>query len=208
MSVYDINDVAAANEHPDQNRRFAERVLTRVDRHHSFSWEQVASFSKWLTASLLAVNGAGGLTALGLLKDGGGSWSASILFGIGLLMALLSGTALQHFYDAVAAPILKQDNYWTTVLIDGVRDSEVEEQLEAETKKALRFAYVAPVLGWCSGISFIAGSGALALASASAGAASKSVCLSLQSDMLSEKPRRSNGHEIYSALGCKPRGAN
>jgi hypothetical protein len=101
MSNYNITDIEAVNEQPDQNRRFAERLLTRLDRNQGFSWEQVASFSKWLTASLLAVNGAGGLAALSLLKEGGGSWLPAVLFGVGLLMALLSGTALQHFYNAM-----------------------------------------------------------------------------------------------------------
>ncbi|HEY0147942.1 MAG TPA: hypothetical protein VGB70_02965 [Allosphingosinicella sp.] len=206
MSNYNITDIEAVNEQPDQNRRFAERLLTRLDRNQGFSWEQVASFSKWLTASLLAVNGAGGLAALSLLKEGGGSWLPAVLFGVGLLMALLSGTALQHFYNAMAMPLLDHDNYWTTVLIDGVRDGHLEEKLQAQSDKSQRFSAIAPGFGWCSGLSFIAGSIALAVATASAGEPSKAVCLSLERDMLSAKPKRTNSAEIFQSLNCKATG--
>jgi hypothetical protein len=206
MTVYDIADVATANESPDYNRRFAERVLTRVDRHSGFAWEQVASFAKWLSASLLAINGAGGLAALALVRDHGGSVLPPVLFGLGMLLALLSGTALQEIYNNLAEPLLEHDNYWTSVVIDGVRDGDIEEKLEAETKKGRRFSYIPPLLGWCSGISFIAGSIALALASGSIGSASKAACLSLEQDMLQAKPQRPNGPELFNALGCKASG--
>ena len=203
MNSYDISNIDLANETPEFNRLFAERVLIRLDRHQSFSWEQLSSFAKWLTASLLAVNGAGGLAALTLLKEGGSSVPGAF-FGTGLLLALLSGAALQEIYNRISIPMIDQDNYWTSVVIDGTRDCDIEADLDSQTKTIMRFAFIPPTLGWGSGISFIAGAVSLGISAADIGATSSATCLVLERDMLSARPRRSNAPEMFQALGCKP----
>jgi hypothetical protein len=206
MTIYDISNASEANEHPDGNRQFAERVLTRIDRMQAFTSEQVASFSKWLTASLLAVNGAGGLASLNLLQRSSDAWLAAMMFGLGIVLALCSGTILQEIYNRATPPLLDQDNYWATVSIDGVRDGDLEAQLEEQSRKPLRFSWAPPLLGWLSGFSFIAGAVAMAVAATPDNSARSSACLRIEQDMLSVAPKRANGAEIYSALGCKPRG--
>ncbi len=187
-------------------RAFAERVLKRIDQHQQFAFDQVGSMAKWLMASLLAVNGAGAIAAINAVNSGKGPWAAGLLFALGIGSALISGVAMQDVYNAIPEPLLKQDEYWTGVTVTGVRETAIEEEHKNQTAKALRFQFVPPLLGWISGLLFVAGAITLAFHVEADDQANRARCLSIQNDMLSAKPRRRDGIELFKALGCMPAG--
>ena len=147
----------------DFNRAFASRTLERIRHHEIFAAEQVASTAKWLTASLLAVNGGGAIAVLNRTQTLDHAWGAGILFMMGIAFALLSGTGLQEFYNRVGNPLLNLDEYWTRVSLTGHRDQDTERSLKEPIDKLHRFAFIPPLMGWISGILFLFGSVLLAL---------------------------------------------
>lgn len=187
-----------------ENREYARRMLTRVDQHNAFTTEQVGAWSRWLTASLLALNGAGALAALGAAQRTDGAWIAGAIFAVGIIMALLSGTCLQEVYNEVPIPLLHQDEYWTGVSITGMRDGERERALAAEAVKASRWDHVPPILGWISGVLFLAAIVVLGIAVTREADRTERRCAQIERDMLSAKPKRTNSVELYQALGCQP----
>jgi len=194
---------SVATQDTDFNKRYAQRILTRIDYLQGFAAEQVASTAKWLTASLLAINGAGALAAVNDLKDGG-SWLAALLFTLGVISALLSATAIQEVYNNSSDPLMENDNYWIQVAVSGYRDPDEEDSLQAASTAAMRLARVPPILGWISGLLFLAGAVLLALNVTSNESVNARRCLSIEQDMLSARPRRANAAELYTALGCRP----
>lgn len=144
------------------NRAFALRALARIRDQETFAAEQVASMAKWLTASLLAVNGAGAIAVFNRAGAVNHSSAAGILFMLGIAFALLSGTALQEFYNREGDPLLALDKYWTRVSLTGVRDEEAEKNLRLPIDTLNRFAFIPPLFGWISGILFLVGAVLLA----------------------------------------------
>lgn len=147
----------------DFNRAFAEHALVQVRGHQRFGAEQVASMAKWLTASLLAVNGAGAIAVFNRTHSVDHPTSAGVLFTLGIGFALLSGTALQELYNRVSTPLHELDSYWTGVSITGVRDETQEKSLNGLLDAINRFAFIPPLLGWFSGFLFLAGAILLAI---------------------------------------------
>ena len=139
------------------DRHFATQKIARITREIEFTSDQVGSWSRWLTASLLAINGGGALATLNQAKVGDFSWCAGALFASGIIFALLSGTLLQELYNRRIGPVLECDEYWSEVKFTGARDNSREEVLDKQLKKVLRFSWVAPSLGWMSGILFLVG---------------------------------------------------
>lgn len=146
----------------DLNRAHASRALERIRRHEIFAAEQVASMAKWLTASLLAVNGGGAIAVFNHPHTAGHAWCAGIAFMLGIAFALLSGTGLQEFYNRVSDPLYELDKYWTRVSLTGVRDEAEEASLKQPVDKIHRLAFIPPMLGWISGVSFLVGAVLLA----------------------------------------------
>ena len=122
-----MSKVVVGQGEPDE-RENAKRVLERIDRQSTFVAEQVSSMAKWLSASLLAVNGAGALATLNATNSSL-HWPG-IVFVVGVILALLSGAGLQEIYNRLAEKLHDFDIYWTRVMLGAQRNSEVELNLE------------------------------------------------------------------------------
>ncbi len=194
------------DELPEFQRILAQRVLQRVDQQQQFAFDQVGSMAKWLMASLLAVNGGGAIAAMNVDGGGGPYWLAGLLFAIGILSALVSGVTMQDVYNSIPGPLLEVDNYWTGVGVTGERDSLRERELRSGTTKALRFSVLPPLFGWLSGLLFIGGAITIAFNNGDDQRYNAARCLALQKDILSARPRRPDGIELFKALGCSPTG--
>lgn len=138
--------------------KVASRTLTNIDRHYKFIAEQVASFAKWLTASLLAVNGGGVLAALDAIKEKHDTTLPAGLFIAGIIFALLSGAALQEVYNQVSNNLETAYQYWCNVK-EGLspRDAEQETKINKAENFWNRIAIIPPILGWISGALFLTG---------------------------------------------------
>jgi hypothetical protein len=185
-------------------RENARRVLERIDRQSTFVAEQVNSMAKWLAASLLAVNGAGALATLNAAKAT--SYWPSIIFVVGVILALLSGAGLQEIYNRLSDKLHDFDVYWTRVMLGAQRNSEDESKLEHAVDSVTRWAAAPPVLGWLSGFAFLVAASLLGLAVSAANSLDTARCEDIQKDILSANPKRTDGIALYSALGCKPFG--
>jgi hypothetical protein len=187
-----------------RNKAFAERVLVRADRQTGFAADQVASMSKWLMASLLAVNGAGALAAINSQTTA--AWWPAALFGLGMVFALLNGVVLQEIYNNSANELFESDKYWTDVSIHGVRDALIEEKLLESAKNVMRYSYLSPLAGWVSGVLFLLAGGLLSTALLRENTGNTKRCAALLHDIISSHPKRPDGIELFTALGCKAGG--
>ena len=140
-----------------QAKAYASAKLVRVHRSIANTSEQYVANSKWLTASLLAINGAGAIALL----NGGHSprdmIAAGLLFVGGLVFALLGAAAIQDIAGRVMPRLYAAEDYWNGVSVDGCRDEQREAELTANVDKAYRWSWLPPLLGWLSGLAFIAG---------------------------------------------------
>jgi len=136
----------------------AERALQRVSEQDKFVVEQVASASKWLTASLLAVNSAGLIAAVGsgLLEE---EKFPALLFVLGAGAALCSGVAMQEFYNNISPVLRFKEAYWLRVRQRGSRSSALERRMVRRTSTPWSLA--PPLFGWLSAILWLAGAVAL-----------------------------------------------
>jgi hypothetical protein len=187
-------------------RQVAEHEALRLERALSGSTDQLLKMSGWLTASLLAINGAGALATLNAAPNANDLTIPGLLFGGGILTAMLSAVAIQSFQEAVAGPLDALINYWRGAQIYGERDTLVEEELRKPLNKVNRFSFVPPAIGWLSGLLFFAGAITLALIVAQPDQAALNRCEVLQRDMTSLEPRRADSRELFTALGCKQSG--
>jgi hypothetical protein len=186
-------------------RENAKRVLERIDRQSVFVAEQVSSMAKWLSASLLAVNGAGALATLNAEKFN--SYQSSLIFVVGVVLALLSGAGLQEIYNRLSEKLHDFDVYWTRVMLGSQRKPEEETSLEKAVGAINRWAAAPPILGWLSGVAFLVAASLLGLSASATNESDLARCVDIQNDILSANPKRLDGIALYSALGCKPIGS-
>lgn len=135
----------------------------RQERSFALAADQMTSMARWLTASLFAANSAGAITVLNAADKLANPTCPAILFAIGLVFALLSGTLLQEIYNRWSDPLGDLVEFWAEVEagapLDQVRKAEIVGRVDAVTK----WAWTAPIPGWFSGLLFVAGTFAVAL---------------------------------------------
>lgn len=122
---------------------------TILEKHsHSF---------KWLTASLLAINGAAGAATINSAISPIWKVAAGSAFSFGVILALLVAVLAQKVSMKSLPPIQRQIGYWIGVIHDGTRLEDFESTLTGEMKEATKWGWTIPVAGWVSGLFFAAG---------------------------------------------------
>lgn len=202
-----LNEDTAARE-VAITRQVAEHEALKFERALSGSTDQLLKMSGWLTASLLAINGAGALATLNAAPNANDLTIPGLLFGGGILTAMLSAVAIQALQGAAAGPLNALISYWRGAQIYGERDTQVEGELWKPLNKINRVSFVPPAIGWVSGLLFMAGAITLALVVAQPDQAALNRCEVLQRDMTSLKPNRADSRELFTALGCKQAGTS
>lgn len=126
--------------------------------------EQHSHSFKWLTASLLAINGAAAVATLNT-ESIPAIWKvfSGAAFAGGVICALLVAVLAQKISIKSLAPLQRQIGYWIGVIHDGTRLEEFEEKIGIEMKAAMRWGWTIPVMGWVSGLFFVVGLGMIAL---------------------------------------------
>ena len=137
--------------------------IEHYSRHYQVTVDQVTSLSKWLTASLLAVN-SGGLVSLMSHADtiSHSGWAAAS-FLLGLLFSLLGAVANQEIYNRMSEPIMEMLVYWQDVGATGQSDGQKHDLIAEKLRKISRWTFFGPVFGWVSGLAFFGGASAIAL---------------------------------------------
>jgi hypothetical protein len=196
------------SENMEIARQFCQYEAERLERSLTGSTEQLIKMSGWLTASLLAINGAGALATLNVLSQTRDLSLSGLFFLGGIVLALLSAVAIQSFQDKVFQPLAALIRYWREAQITGVRNESEEQQLREPINKLNKWGFVPPVIGWLSGFSFVIGALTLALGITSADQASLGRCRARQSDMFAFSPKRADSRELFVVLNCKVQSAD
>jgi hypothetical protein len=154
---------AASTDQADQslvawNRRGALEEISFLKEIRASAWDQHTHAYKWLTASLLAINGAACLTILNYSELEIIAKLISLSsFVFGILCALAVAVLGQYSVRKSFLPVQRRIGYWMTVVEDGVRDEEIETKFEAEIKSLTSMSYLTQIIGWMSAIAFLIG---------------------------------------------------
>ena len=151
--VGDVN-----GEQTNWNRKLALEEIENLKSLRSAAWVQHSDAFKWLMASLLAVNGGACLAVMDASELTIGFRLASMgLFVFGIMTALLIAVFGQHSVQSSFVPLQKLIGYWMTVVDDGERMEEMEEEIGDELKRSARIGVGTRIAGWVSALAFLAG---------------------------------------------------
>jgi hypothetical protein len=145
------------------NRLAAQHEVDMLIKLREAAIEQATAMAKWLLASLLAINAAGALAiinSIGRLADPAYPATA---FTAGMILPLLSATIIQYQNYYNLQPVQELIGYYLTVVDDGERLDSMEKELIAKAHRFQIGRFAAPLCGWLSGVSFIAGAYLFAL---------------------------------------------
>ena len=138
------------------NREVARLEAETITQVRQVILEQHSSSFKWLNASLLAINGGGCVAVLSIqnLQNQDKAY-ACFAFILGILAALLSARVGQSIAIRGLVPLQRKLGYWTRVSLTGERDVELEDDLQEESKAAIRWAWIGQASGWLSVLAFV-----------------------------------------------------
>lgn len=154
----DQDTLPVAQSLKDWHREVALEEVASLKELRAIGWEQHNQSFKWLTATLLALNG-GGLLAVSQIEQIPvlSTVSAGTAFAAGIAFALLVAVIAQRAIVQSFTPIQRQIGYWMTVASDGCRDDTIENDLQEGSKKVLPWNRATQVLGWLAAIAFFVG---------------------------------------------------
>ncbi|MGB3738253.1 MAG: hypothetical protein WA948_02755 [Pontixanthobacter sp.] len=134
------------------------RAEIRIDHyklHFNIVAGQMTGLSKWLTASLFAINSAGIVTIISNSDKIHNLKIVGCLFVIGLLFALLNAAINQEIYNRLSEPLTEMIGYWGEVSISGQSDPNKLTAIDAKMTKLHEWSWLGPLFGWASGLAFI-----------------------------------------------------
>ena len=119
---------------------------------------EVASLSRWLLATLVAINGAAIISVLPLKLPEEAKLSAALAFLLGVLAALCAGIWSLYAFKRVSIAANTMMGYWLTVAGDGQRLAALEATMKRHMDQAIGsrathvfvFASVAAFVGGCA----------------------------------------------------------
>lgn len=153
------------NEDPEENRMLADHIVDTYTHGMRHLMEVNASASRWITTSLLAINGAAAIAILGQPMPQAGKLLSCSLLSLGVLCALGSAHLGIKAGAKLLGPMGEALGYWINVKHDGYRISKLEGHEDALAKMIREAAKPSMVLGYLSVFLFAAGliSSALAM---------------------------------------------
>lgn len=119
--------------------------------------ESFLGWSKWLNASLFAINSAGLIAASQLTSNGQASPLSAPIFAVGIGFTLSSAVVLQEYYSRALPVVKRLRDYWTLVCLGKERNLKFERRMKAKLVCREKLGALAPILGWSSGIAFMIG---------------------------------------------------
>jgi hypothetical protein len=140
------------------NRLAAETFMPMMMEAFHDGLHEVASLSRWLLATLVAINGAAAISVLPLRMGPEAKVGGAIAFLIGILAALGAGIWSLYAFKRVSIAAGNMMAYWLTVSEDGARLNALEATMKRHMDQAvgsrgthyLIFASVAAFLIGCA----------------------------------------------------------
>ena len=198
-----MSEINAQSVETGMLRDIADHQIGRLEYSSSIAGDQLVKTSGWLTASLLAINGAGAIAVLNAVDRIANPMIPASLFCTGILFTMLNAVSIQAIMAKLQSSLENLIGFWRLVKIRGNRDETAEADLTKAYRRISRFSWIPPVLGWVAGALFFGGVAAIALNVKSPLAAQSYRCAGLQRDMLASKPKRADSRELFVALSCK-----
>lgn len=138
------------------NRLAAETFLPMMVEAFHDGLKEAGSLSRWLLATLVAVNGAGVISVLPLKMEMAAKVVGAGAFLCGILAALGAGIWSLYAFKRVSAEAGTMVGYWLTVVGDGPRLQALEATMKRHMDQALG-ARAAHVLVFASVTAFVLG---------------------------------------------------
>ncbi len=179
-------------EHLDELEHESKSRISELDGDRLRA-SSISAFG-WIAATVLALNAGGLATSLSLLDRLANPFGTAAFFLVGVLMLVGSGGS---FATGAGLHVVALDRHE-----DG-KDSRVGS---IDPLSAGDFLMAASgLLVFLALASFLLGC-AFGYSGFKIDRANEMRCLAIQRDMLSAQPRRSDGPDLFQALGCKPQG--
>jgi len=152
---------AVMSGNPDvhaSNRLAAETFMPIMVEAFHDGLHEVASLSRWLLATLVAINGAAAISVLPLKMASEAKLAGSLAFLLGILAALGAGIWSLYAFKRVSIAANTMMGYWLTVAGDGQRLAALEATMKRHMDQAIGsrtthvfvFASVAAFLTGCA----------------------------------------------------------
>ena len=146
------------NHEGAHNRLAAETFMPIMVEAFHDGLHEVASLSRWLLATLVAVNGAAAISVLPLKIAPEAKLGAALAFLVGILAALGAGIWSLYAFKRVSIAANTMMGYWLTVAGDGQRLAALEATMKRHMDQAIGsrathlfiFASVAAFLVGCA----------------------------------------------------------
>ena len=140
------------------NRLAAETFMPMMVEAFHDGLKEAGSLSRWLLATLVAINGAAAISMLPLQMATGAKLSGAGAFLIGILAALGAGIWSLYAFKRVSTLAATMLGYWLTVANDGARLEALEATMKRHFEQAvgsrgthfLVFASVGAFLAGCA----------------------------------------------------------
>lgn len=146
------------NDERASNRLAAETFMPMMVEAFHDGLREAGSLSRWLLATLVAVNGAAAITMLPLRMASGAKLGGAVAFLLGILAALGAAVWSLYAFKRVSTSAGTMLGYWLTVANDGARLEALEASMKRHFDQAigsrgthiLLFASVAAFLVGCA----------------------------------------------------------
>lgn len=143
---------------PGLTRELAKFELAAIAESRKQLTDEHSAAFRWLTASLLAVNGASALSLFGsVLVDKDVKLSSGLAFFVGTIAALLCSYLSQGAVRRIFLPLNQLAGYWIAVSQHGEHQPEIYEKIVSEVQQAARGSLLTRIAGWTSLVAFAVG---------------------------------------------------
>jgi hypothetical protein len=142
------------------NRLAAETFMPMMVEAFHDGLKEAGSLSRWLLATLVAINGAAAITMLPLAMGSGAKLGGAVAFLLGILAALGAGLWSLYAFKRVSTSAGTMLSYWLTVANDGARLEALEATMKRHFDQAIgsrgtHFLVFASVAAFLAGCTFV-----------------------------------------------------
>jgi hypothetical protein len=142
------------------NRLAAETFMPMMVEAFHDGLKEAGSLSRWLLATLVAINGAAAITMLPLAIAKAAKLGGAVAFLLGILAALGAGLWSLYAFKRVSTLAGTMLSYWLTVANDGARLEALEATMKRHFDQAIgsrgtHLLVFASVGGFLAGCAFV-----------------------------------------------------
>ena len=147
-----------ADDHDDRaaDRLASQTIAPIMADAFQTGLREAGALSRWLLATLAAINGAAAISTLPLAMPTAAKLGAAAAFVVGILAALGAGLWSLYVFKRVSSAAGAMLGYWLTVADGGERLKALEATMKAEMDEAIG-SRATLALGAASAAAFLAG---------------------------------------------------